>query len=245
VDQCYARAGAAPRGSREAANAIAPTHTAPAASSSVAHAERVAPVVTTSSTRTTRAGGGWTTRTRGGEANRSLRERPTCRAPWRRRRQRATGIPARRPISLANRSAGSKPRQARRSGSAGTGTRVPSRSPRGASATVRLAMSAATGSRRLNLIAATSSLATPSYGRAAQARSSERRRRSRPRPSSSSAPHARQSEESVARLQAQQVGGTMRLAAAASVAPFRRIPTKRREAWDTPPLSRLIGAYRQ
>jgi hypothetical protein len=245
VSQCYARAAAAPRGRLDTAKATARTSSAPLARSALAQAVRVAPVVTTSSTRTTRLGGRAAALTRGGEPSRSRRERPTWRAPWRRRRHRETGRPVRCPTATASRSAGSNPRQARRRGSAGTGTRAPSRSSSGASAAVRSAARPTVGSRRLNLIAATSSLATPSYGRAAQARSSDRIRRYRPAPSSISRRHVGHSSEAAGLPQAQQHGGARIAAKTVGIERFRRIATISRQRRMPPPTSRLIGAYRQ
>ena len=152
----------------ERANVSATTRLAPPEWTARAHARRVAPVVTTSSTRITRGGGGCTRRTRGGSASRSARGRPTWRLPCVRLRQRLSGIPAWPARATAIASAGSKPRRRRRQGAGGTGTIVPSRSSAGARSAIAWAARSASDSRAPNLSAATSSRPAPSYGTADQ-----------------------------------------------------------------------------
>jgi hypothetical protein len=83
-----------------------------------------------------------------------------------------SGSPVLSARAAAISAAGSKPRIAERMGAVGTGTIVPLSSVAGASHWMRSAISSATGSRRRNLRAATSSRATSSCGAADQARSS-------------------------------------------------------------------------
>ncbi len=68
------------------ASVRATTRSHPASLRAEAQEDRVAPVVCTSSTRSTRAGAGPTARTRGGSASLACRCRPTWRGPWARRR---------------------------------------------------------------------------------------------------------------------------------------------------------------
>lgn len=108
----------------------------------------------------------------GGWPMRWARRLPTWRPPPRRMRHEEIGRSALAARASAISAAGSKPRMAERRGAVGAGTMVPLSMVLGASHWMRSAISSATGSRRRNLRAATSSLATSSCGAADQARSS-------------------------------------------------------------------------
>src|SRR3954453_8741858 len=140
-----------------------------------AQAASVAPVVWTSSTRTSRRSGG--SAARGTEpavvASRARRPRPTCaRAARSRRRHARTGRPLRVAIAAARRAPWSRPRTRARSGSAGTGTRAASRgrTPGGAVATICEALVSAARSRRRCLSATTRPAAGPACAIGAHAR---------------------------------------------------------------------------
>ncbi len=148
------------------------TRNAPACRRAWAQDESVAPVVRTSSTRRTLRGTLARAWMRGGWPMRWARRLPTWRPPPRRARQVLNGSSVLSARAFAISAAGSKPRRAERRGAVGTGTIVPLSIAPGASHWMRSAMRSAIGSRRRNLRAATSSLATPSCGAADQARSS-------------------------------------------------------------------------
>lgn len=150
---------------------IAAIRTAPAWRRARAQAANVAPVVRTSSIRRTLRGTSPLAWIRGGWPMRWARRLPTWRPPPFRARQGLTGNSALSARAVAISAAGSKPRIAERRGAVGTGTIVPLSTAPGANQWMRSAISSATGSRRRNLSAATSSLATPSCGAADQARS--------------------------------------------------------------------------
>ncbi len=137
-----------------------------------AQAPIVAPVVTTSSTRTAAEGGRRARCTRGGAPSRSDRGRPTCRLPCERRRQSPSGSPVSTLSAAAILSAASNPRHRRRAGAGGTGTIIPSSKPAGARSAITAAARLASGSRAPNLRATTRSRAIPSYGAADQVVSS-------------------------------------------------------------------------
>ena len=128
-------------------------------------------MVWTSSTSSATAGAGPVVHTRGGEARRAARVRPTWRGPSALDRQRSCGRRVSAASCEAISSAGSKPRRRSREVAGGTGTTVPPSTPPGAPSAMRRAISRATGSRLRNFSATTSSLATPSWGAAAQAAS--------------------------------------------------------------------------
>jgi hypothetical protein len=129
-------------------------------------------VVWTSSTSNATAGAGPVVRTRGGEARRAARVRPTWRGPSALDRQRSCGRRVSAASCEAISSAGSKPRRSSREVAGGTGTMAPQRICSGASSAIPIAIRCAAGSRRRNFSATTSSLATPSWGAEAQTASS-------------------------------------------------------------------------
>jgi len=152
---------------RASVKAITRSH--PASLRAEAQADRVAPVVCTSSTRSTRVGTGPTARTRGGSASLARRCLPTWRGPWARRRQATYGRQPSVARARAISSAGSNPRQRHRHGAAGTGTTVPPSSSAGQAARITSAATRARTSRRPNLRPWASSRATPSNREAATA----------------------------------------------------------------------------
>jgi len=149
---------------------MATTRAAPAERSAPAQAERVAPVVSTSSSRTALRGALPRTRTAGGRAIRCARRLPSWRPPPR-DRQSLSCMLARSASASAISPVGSKPREIDRSGAAGTGTRSPLSRLCGASQWIRAPIRSATGRSRRNLRAATRSRATPSCGAEDQTRS--------------------------------------------------------------------------
>ena len=157
---------------RRRVKVIAVTRIAPEERRARAQEERVAPVVRTSSIRRTLRGTWPRAWIRGGWPMRWARRLPTWRPPPRRVRQASRGSSARRARAPAISAAGSKPRIAERRGAVGTGTRAPLSRVAGASHWMRSAIRSATGSRRRNFRAATSSRATSSCGDADQALSS-------------------------------------------------------------------------
>ena len=177
----------------------------------------MAPVVRTSSINRTLRGTSPLVRIRGGWPMRWARRLPTWRPPPRRARQVLSGRLVLSASAVAISAAGSKPRRAERRGAVGTGTIVPLSRVPGASHWMRSAISSATGGRRRNLSAATSSRAVPSCGAADQARSSP----AAPLPSKGSAAASRRAQrlQRIAcgrqlRPQAAQSGGTKAVASA-------------------------------
>jgi hypothetical protein len=136
-----------------------------------AQADRVAPVVQTSSMSSACLGQVAAAHIVGGFASRSHLLRPTCRRPRPRRRQSTSGSCARSARASAISSAGSKPRQRQRQGPAGTGTTAPPSSCGGSARSMAAAASPARDNRRPNLRPRTSPRAGPSNGEAATARS--------------------------------------------------------------------------
>jgi hypothetical protein len=189
-----------------------------------AQARSVAPVVITSSTTTAAEGALPAGHTRGGEASRSARGRPTCRLPRARLRHGSNGSPARaaRPAAIA--SAASNPRRRRRIPAAGTGTTVPSTSPSGARAAIIEAACVARERRARNFRATTRSLAGPSYGAADQAASTPGIRVGHGLSESSAAAHPRQtrSRGRHSRSHNEHRGGTTSPTSSSSIAGHRR-----------------------
>lgn len=150
---------------------MATMRTDPASRRAWAQDERVAPVVSTSSTRRALRGTSPRVPMTGGWPMRCARRFPTWRPPPLRTRQGRSGAPRRSASAAASSPAGSNPRRNDRSRAAGTGTTVPPSRSRGASQRMRSAISSATGSRRRNFSPLTRSRATPSCGAEDQARS--------------------------------------------------------------------------
>jgi len=157
---------------------------------------------------------------RGGCPTRSARRRPTCLPLPRRSRQASTGASRRSASAPASSPAGSKPRRRSRGGAGGTGTITPLSMCAGASHSIRSAIRSATGSRRRNFSAATSSRATSSWGADDQARSNP----AGPFPSSGSAAASRRPHRvhTIASArhdfpQAAQLGGTKATATALAI----------------------------
>ena len=148
------------------------TGPAPAARSAAVQAASVAPVVTTSSTRTA-SDGAWLAGASAidpaGPRIRALRPRPTCgcRSPLRTRHG-AYGRPVRRASARASAAAWSMPRRRRWAGCTGTGTIEPRRIPGGACAAIWAAMTSAMPTRPPNLSARTRAPAGLSYANGAQ-----------------------------------------------------------------------------
>jgi hypothetical protein len=147
------------------------TRQEPAARRARAQAERVAPVVHTSSTRRALRGAGSALQTRGGCASRCQRLLPTCRPPPSRRRHGLNATPANSATATAISSAGSKPLHRQRPGPGGTGTTASADSARGRARSIAPAATSARASRRPNLSPCTTRRATPPNGEAESARS--------------------------------------------------------------------------
>jgi hypothetical protein len=171
IESRFCARKASPSAQPDRAKVSAMTRRQPPDRNAQAQAPSVAPVVTTSSTNNAAGGGRPARRTRGGEASRSARGRPTWRRPCERRRQGLTG----RPVSIASAaaisSAASNPLRRRRAGAGGTGTITPCSKWAGARSAITAPADLASRSRAANFSATTRSRATPSYGAADQASS--------------------------------------------------------------------------